>query len=441
MAEEEPWGYSKPSSILVLHPGIMLVDYNGNPKMKQIITELADGFLAHRKEGGGRASLSVAIRFADDEETPNNRGSVLPVLWAAWKWTGNEKYLAPFRDEGARALDLIPSNALDELKVRDTWGKELAAALTTGSLNQTQNARSVGEAPNSQRLNAPPPPNSGALHFAWQTTGDKKFLESLYAGQIETSALRKYMNTEGSMWIDRVDVPNSELQRARLGGIALVRGSLYPGHAVSWTFAAPARAEDVAILIPESTPQSVKIMVYNLNQAPVTANLLPWNLEPGQWEVRQGRDSRGDGLFDDAYESRQVELDHDHPLSFAFAPRINTVIFLKLISKGTPYWNRPDLGIGKDDVVSQGRRITVTVHSLGGVDTAATKLALLDANGKVIAAVNVPALKAPLDLMPKTTTVTLRIPAGANVKGDSVVLDPDGTMKEITRANNQVKLN
>ncbi|HWP52748.1 MAG TPA: LamG-like jellyroll fold domain-containing protein, partial [Pyrinomonadaceae bacterium] len=241
MAEEEPWGYSKPSSILVLHPGIMLVDYNGNPQMKKIITELADGFLAHRRNGvSGRASLSMAIRFSDDQEVPNNRGSVLPILWSAWKWTGDQKYLAPFREEGARALDLIPSNALDELKTRTTWGKDLVAALTTGANNQSP--RNV-ESANSQRLNAPPPPNFGSLHFAWQTSGDKRFLETLYASQIEASAIRKYMNTEGSMWIDRVDVPNSELQRARLGGVALVRGSLYPGHAVSWSFAAPARAE------------------------------------------------------------------------------------------------------------------------------------------------------------------------------------------------------
>src|SRR5436190_5983806 len=98
------------------------------------------------------------------------------------------------------------------------------------------------------------------------------------------------MSWEGSMWIDRVDVPNSELQRARLGGVALVRGSLYPGHAVSWTFAPPARAEDVAILIPESTPDSLKVIAYNLSQTPVKANLTPWNLEPGQWEVTQGFD-------------------------------------------------------------------------------------------------------------------------------------------------------
>jgi len=439
VAEEEPWGYSKPSSILVLHPGIMLVDYNGNPQMKKIITELADGFLAHRKKDvSGRASLSMAIRFSDDQEVPNNRGSVLPILWSAWKWTGDEKYLAPFREEGARALDLIPSNALDELKVKTTWGKDLVAALTTGANNQS--SRNV-ESANSQRLNAPPPPNFGSLHFAWQTSGDKRFLETLYAGQIETSAIRKYMNTEGSMWIDRVDVPNSELQRARLGGVALVRGSLYPGQAVSWSFAAPARAEDVAILIPESTPQSVKIIAYNLSSTPVTANLTPWNLEPGKWEVTQGIDGRGDGLATDGAQTQQSDFEHDRPLTITLAPRATTVIELKLVSKGTPYWDRPDLGIGKNDVVIQDRKVTVTVHSLGAVEAPATRLALMDGDGKVIATVAVPALKAPLDLMPKTTAVTLTIPVGASIKGGSVALDPDRTVKEITRANNQVKLN
>ena len=439
VAEEEPWGYSKPSSILVLHPGIMLVDYNGNPQMKKIIIELADGFLAHRrKDVSGRASLSMAIRFSDDLDIPNNRGSVLPVLWSAWKWTGDEKYLAPFREEGARALDVIPSNALDELKVKTTWGKDLVTALNSSASNQRpQNVESA----NSQRLNVPPPPNSPALHFAWQTSGDKKFLETLYANQIETSAIRKYMNTEGSMWIDRVDVPNSELQRARLGGVALVRGSLYPGHSVSWSFAAPASAEDVAILIPESTPQAVKIIAYNLNSSPVTASLTPWNLEPGKWEVTQGIDRRGDGLVTDSSQTRQFDFEHDRPLTIALAPRATTVIELKLISKGTPYWDRPDLGIGKDDVSIQNRTVTVTVHSLGAVEAPATKLALMDTNGKVVATVSVPALKAPLDLMPKTTKVTLSVPVGASIKGGSVVVDPEATMREITRVNNQVKLN
>ena len=131
MAEEEPWGWSKPSSTLVLHPGIMLVDYNGNPTMKKFITELADGFLAHRQNG--RVKQNIAIRFSDDKEAPNNRGSVLPVFWAAWRWTGDPKYLEPFRDLGARALETIPANALDQLHVRPTWGNEIASLMKSGA--------------------------------------------------------------------------------------------------------------------------------------------------------------------------------------------------------------------------------------------------------------------------------------------------------------------
>jgi concanavalin A-like lectin/glucanase superfamily protein len=442
VAEEEPWGWAKPSGILVLHPGMMLVDYNGNPEIRKVITELADGFLAHRKKDvSGRAGLSMAIRFADDQEAPNTRGSVLPVLWAAWKWTGDAKYLEPFKDEGARALEMIPSNALDELEVRKTWGAEIAAAMKTGVNNQRANASpSSTPNPNTVRLSTPSLPNFAAMHFGWQTTGDKRFLESLYAAQIETSALREYMNTEGSMWIDRVDVPNSELQRARLGGIALVRGSLYPGHAVSWSFAEPATAESVAILIPNATPQSVKIIAYNLSQAPIKTSLSPWNLESGQWEVTQGIDLNGDDLADDVLNNRQVELERDRPLELTLAPRVSTIVTLKLISKGTPYWNRPDVGIGKDDIAVQGRNLTVTVHSLGAVDVPATRVVLVDANGKVLASGEVSGLKAPLDLFPKTAKVRMTIPPGASIRGGSIILDPDSTRNEITRVNNRVKL-
>jgi hypothetical protein len=43
--------------------------------------------------------------------------------------------------------------------------------------------------------------------------------------------------------------------------------------------------------------------------------------------------------------------------------------------------------------------------------------------------------------MPKTAAVTLTIPLGASMKNGSVVVDPDATTREITRLNNQVKLN
>jgi hypothetical protein len=418
---------------------MMLVDYNGNAMLKKVITELADGFMAHKPRDWSRQS--IAIRFVDDKEAPNNRGSVLPVFWAAWKWTGDPRYLAPFQGRGARALEAIPSNALDQLGVRQTWGNEIIAMVKDGPNSQRASfPYSNIPNPNSQRLNLPPPNNYAVRHFAWQMSGDKYLLESLYASQIEASALREYMNTEGSMWIDRIDLPYSELQRQRLGGVALVRNSLYSGHAVSWTFQSPANEESAAILIPNATPRSLKIVVYNLSQSTVKANLTAWDIEPGQWEIVEGIDTNGDDAIDGASTTTTVELERTGMIELTFSPRVSTVLNLKLVAGGIPYWARPDLGISKDDVVVREQKISVTVHSLGAVDTLPTTLVVVDRDGKVQGSAPVPGLEAPVDLRPRTTTVTVSIPRSSRIDGYSIVLDPDAKMKEITRINNRVRL-
>jgi len=428
MALEEPWGWSKPSSILVVHPAIMLAEYNGNPTIKKIIIELANGYLAHRQNG--RVRLNIGIRFSDDQEAVNNRGSVLPVLWAAWKWTGDEKYLEPFRNLGPRALETITANALDQLDTRSTWGNEIVGAMKSGS----SLARSDPPNPNSQRLNVPPPPNFASMHFAWQMTGDKHFLESLYASQIETSALRQFMNTEGSMWIDRVDVPNAELQRARLGGIAMIRGSLFPGHAVSWSFAGPGDEENMAILIPNATLKSLKIIAYNLSDEPINATMGAWDLDAGKWEIVQGVDQNGDDSPDGTTTTKTVELERSGAVEFTFPAKMTTILNLRLVTAAGPSWDRPDLGISKEDVNVHGRTLSVTVHSLGAVATSPVNLTVYDATGRALSTVRLPRIEAPVDLMPRTLTATLPVPSG----NFSLVLDPESTMKEITRVNNRV---
>jgi len=442
MATDEPWGWSKPHSILVFHPALMLVRYNGNPEMKRVITELADGFLAHRKKGDdGRFRINGAIRFDDDADAPWARGSILPFLWGAYRVTGDEKYLQPFKDEGARSLSSMTTNGLDLPGVRGEWEREVIASARPGMSEQSTSAppANAGGA-NSGRIPLRPPPNYTAAHLAWQATGDKRYLETLYASQIEASALREYMNTEGSMWIDRVEVANGELQRARLGGVALTRNAIYPGHAVSWSFRAPADEESVAILVPEAKPDSLKIVVYNLSESSVRADMTAWELEPGRWEITQGLDANDNDTSDGDTLSRTVELERAGTVELIFTPRATTVLTLKLVERGTPYWLRPDLGIGRGDVSVRGRKVMVTVHSLGAEDTRPATLTLLDRAGKTLASANVPALKAPADLLPKRVTVTLDLPAGARLEGASVLLDPENSMKEITRVNNRVKL-
>jgi hypothetical protein len=52
----------------------------------------------------------------------------------------------------------------------------------------------------------------------------------------------------------------------------------------------------------------------------------------------------------------------------------------------------------------------------------------------------VPALKAPLDLFPKTTVVTLTFQAQTDWKGGSVAVESSGDIPEITQMNNRVQL-
>jgi hypothetical protein len=440
MATEEPWGWSKPHSILVFHPALMLVRYNGNPEMKRVVTELADGFLAHRRQTeSGLYATHGAIRFEDDQTTQWARGSILPFMWGAYRLTGDEKYLLPFKDEGSRTLSAVTTNSLDALGVRGLWQREVVAAARPG-LNSQPAPPPTPALTSSGRLPAPAPPNYTASHLAWQLTGDKSYLESLYAAQIEASALREFLNTEGSMWIDRVEVPTAELQRARLGGVALTRNAIYPGHPLSWSFRAPATAESVAILVPTAEPDTLKVVVHNLSNESVRADMTAWEIEPGRWELEQGLDAGHDDEPGGETLTRTVELERGNSVELIFTPRATTILKLKLVERGTPYWSRPDLGIGRDDVSVRGRRVVVNVHSLGAVDTRPAAVALVDRSGKVIATAPVPALKAPVDLMPKRVSVTLDAPASARLAGASVVLDPGHTMKEITRVNNRVRL-
>ena len=109
-------------------------------------------------------------------------------------------------------------------------------------------------------------------------------------------------------------------------------------------------------------------------------------------------------------------------MEVVFQPGVTTILNLKLVARGLPLWERPDLGISRDDVVVGEKNISVTVHSLGAKDTQASNLSLVDRDGKILASAPVPRLEAPLDLQPRRTKVTLAIPVGSKLTGCSVVL-------------------
>jgi len=423
LAEEGVWGWSKPYSYLVLHPTYLLEGYNGNPAAEKIVVELADSLLAHRKiDDQGREDYRTTVHFETDEDSDVRRG-LFPwqLYWSAWEMSGDDKFLAPIRHLGSSWAKRFSANSLDLLDEREGWGQVLLAAHVE---------RTEPHHPGSRHV------DYSDAHFAWQMTGDKRYLESLYEGQIHAAALREYINTEGSIWIDRVIMPTGELQRARLGGHALVRNGILPGHAVSWKFDAPAKPTSLAILIPDATPDSCTIIVYNLETSPVLAEISPWTLTPGSWSISQGIDSDGDDIADQSISNSTISLERGLGHGLTFAPRATTVLKLKLEKAAKPYSERPDLAIEREDSRIEGNVIVVRIHSIGAVSSKPSKLVLKAENGEVVAKTDIPALSAPLDLVPVHHEVRLTFDPDCVLEGALLEIESDEL--EITRINNVV---
>jgi len=428
MATGGVWGWAKDRSYMVYHPSLLLAEYNGNPEVVKMISETADGFLAHRHaDANGRMQMHFNVEFSTNKDLPSGGMTPWFVLWGAYRLTGNDKYTVPFGDDPASSLRLINADALDMLHVRDTWGKQLLASTPSAARNDSANASETSN------------------QLAWQLTGDTTYLNKVYSAQLETAFERQFINREGSLWIDRIYFNNGELQRGRLGGVALMRNYDFPGNAVSWRFDSVAGIADpeqsVGILVPIGTPDHIHIIAFNMATQPLTAKMFGWEVNPGQWSITHCSVATPATATPDSCPASTpastITFERSASTPITFAPGY-TVIDLTLKTPGAPYWSRYDLGIDPDDVKIEAGKMHVTVHSLGAVAAPAAKVVVRDAAGKTLATVATPTLKAPTDLLPKTATVSLTLPAHANVKGATVTIESSGP--ETTQMNNSVTL-
>lgn len=420
-------------SHLILHAGMCLVEFNGHPAAKKLLLEIADGILGHRKkDANGRYYLPGDIMFPGGEEMGGDYvGRYINfIFWAAYRWTGDTKYLQPIEDvlssKNYFGLNNLPSNLMDMLGRRSTWGADMVR------LAAPQGVKTMTYGWGDQT-------NTFYRFAAWQMTGDKGYLESMYADQIQDHTQRMYLMTEGHWWTDRVDmVPIRELQRARLGGIAMMRVSFYPGHTIGWEFEPPALPESVAILIPDATPEKFTVIARNLESDPVRARMTGWDVAPGDWEFAQGIDTDGDDSPDASVEKKTVLFAKSESLDIVFPSGETTILSMKLKRSSTPYWKRPDIGIDPEDVRVSGNTVTVTIHSLGSVDAPPSRVRILAPDGSELASADAPSIPAPLDFLPKTHRAELRVPAGCSLKGCRVVMGLLKSGDEITMLNNEV---
>ncbi len=425
VVREGPWGWEHPYSYLILHPGMMLVNFNGDPATKKLILAIADSYISYGKQqDDGSWRYPEFFNSATDETSgwlqPNTRGIAAPLqlFWAAYSWTGDEKYLVPLYSvvEPAQHLDLrfLNADVLDRLGKRGSWGKQILDLV--GSYDSATRSPARDDGSTVVNLNR---------YIAWLVSGNKKYLEDLYADEIQTATQRMTMVTEGHWWTDRVELFSDLLQRSRLGGMTLRRNQTFQGNLLSWRFGGPTEAEEVGILIHDPSPTGFGVEAYNLSSKPIRATMTGWMIAPGTWKMS------GKGI-----KPRSFAFERSTSVSLVFAPHRTTMLRFDLVTPGTPTADRPDLGIGPDDIVLEGNRVSLTVHSLGAKETPVGTASLLDAKGKVLASTPIPPLAAPLDLLPKTTAVALPLKPGAVRLRLSL---PSG-VREITQMNNEVAL-
>ncbi|WP_267388739.1 LamG-like jellyroll fold domain-containing protein [Sphingomonas sp. GC_Shp_3] len=422
VVREGVWGWQKPYSLLVLHPGLLLVNYNGAPAVKDTVLGVLDGWLAHGKQddkGGWR--FPAEIEWKTDAATGTGVASAANAFWAAWDWTGDTRYLRPMASDMARH-DLSGVSALNaDLMARTPGGASLAATVAAGKITGAGGEidRNLGGSTD----------KDFARFVTWQQRGDTGILADLYGAEILADRHRMPVLTDAHLWSDRVAVPSEILQRTRLGGVAHRRNAYYPGNLVRWRFDGAVSAEQVGILIPNGDPERFTVTTFNMAATPASATMTGDQLAAGTWRLTE-RDG------DAAPVVREVTLEHGHGVALTLPSRQTATYAFERIRAGDEPATRPDIGLSVDDLALARGKLSVTVHSLGAKPTPPGTATLVDATGRTIGSARFAGLAAPLDLLPKTATVALPLPRGVAANGLRVTLTLDGTPPETSAANN-----
>ena len=388
MALEEPWGCQQPWQAVGISPVWMLLRFNGNPRLKQLLLELADAIAAHYHPETGETYSYV--RFCDDEEMPAYKKSASDdrgILYPAYQFSGKKEY-----------YDMLP----ERCKIFDNVDVENHYEVRGGVI-------------------------------------DKKEIETRYELLNWHYSVREYYHTLGYPWIDRVYFDNDQIQYDRLGGIAHIRNRfLYPTNRVEWRFADSGQEEQIAILFPTAEPERLKCLICNIGANEVRCEMTGCEVSPGKWRIQVGLDESGSDNITYICYDKIINFERFQEVSLTFAANAVTIVKMELLEAGIPYEQRCDLGISENDLRLYPHGLNVQIHNLGSIPSPETEVVLKNAAGVILQTVIFPTLEAPVDLWPRYRDVIFYTYDIPELEGCMVEIDPFGRLCEISTRNNCV---
>lgn len=396
---------------LMWHPALEVAWYNGSPAVLKYLDEWASGWLAHNEPG--KYAIAVDVKTETVTETSprplyGGYSSQATANTFLYFITGNAKYLEPFMyyfRKGELQLPMkgfIPElwqhGFLDGLPNKNDWLDKHPVTALIG----LQKREPFVEAIKNDLMEL--------QRFGWMYTGAEVFTDRVFLYPLQNVAI------------------------AYTGGCA-TRNKFNHTHAVSWE----GLGTDYAALVLQARPDKFKALVYNFSDRPLQGRFRTWLLDHGQYKLTQGVDANADSEMDQPTRSEAVEVGRATAVPLTLAPKQVTVIELAQTQKLDDLRQRPDLALSPLETRLDGRTVRAVVHNIGGAEAPPFTVALLDAQGKQVAAQTLGPLAAPTDLEPKRLEFQFP-PKAANVKGWRVVVDGANKLPEIYEDNNTVVL-
>jgi len=271
----------------------------------------------------------------------------------------------------------------------------------------------------------------------WFTSGDRSHLADHYKQKV--SAYRRgklYLYTEGQPSTDRLwGLWDENMFLAYLGGYAAGhrRTSNWPGLALSYADG----GTDLASLVLENRTNRMEVLVYNFAENRTSVGMRLWQLQPGRYELSVGTDTEGDGQIDGNATSREISLRRGTRIEIPLRYGELQLIRLRQIEARPEPELLPDLAICRQDLSVEQGKLSVTVHNIGSLSAGSFEVRVRGSEGKVMANKGVDKLEAPVDLKPRTVTVSF----GLQAQVTQVEVVPVPAILEITEENNTVTLN
>lgn len=421
---------------LMLQPAMLLAWYNGDPYCKDLVVRWTDGMREHllqqSEETNRIPGLSVAVPSGKIIPETTIRISYPDAAWAAWKFSGEPKFLEIIEQiidwnlsrrplQNLHTGSSVISAYLNETK-NDRWDKRWVKDASESALWESSLHNS-----NYRQLNL--------FHAVWLRTGEDSWLDQGSKLTLYHTTWGYPMLTEAEATTDRVWLPQPLVNRMFLGDLSILRNQIYPKHAVSWEHA----SGRFAPLVRKHSSSALEFEVQNLEEHPLSVDARLWLLDAGLYEVRVEATSRTAGNEADERDVRQMEIQRYSKLPLQVPANGKARVSLTLVEKTEPVEGFADLGISHLDARydQESGKLTVVIHNIGSRPTGPFQ-AIARRNGNEIHSADFESLNRPENF--RTDKAEFEIPVSG--LQDEIVIEVNNLSgeREITLHNNVLRI-